>query len=81
MAPLEKRHNSVIRYQLVEENLVGNVKDQARDCDLLSVVMLCLGGAAREKYDGVLKLRGVLLPQKLEKKKRILCFRMTLIFP
>ena len=74
MAPPEERRNSITRYRLVEENLIGEVKERVRDYDLLSVVMLCLGGADGENYDGVLKLLDVLLSSEAgeEEKKRVL---------
>ena len=74
MTPPEERRNSITRYRLVEENLVGDVKEQARNYDLLSVIMLCLGGAGRENYDGVLKLLDVLLSTEAgeAEKKRVL---------
>ena len=59
------------RYHMIEENLVGNVKEQVRHYDLIDVVMLCLGGENKENYDGVLKLLDVLLsPKAGEAKKR-----------
>lgn len=71
MVPPKKRQNSITRYRMVEENLVGNVKEPIRNYDLLSVVMLCLGGEDKENYDGVLKLLDVLLsPKAGEAKKR-----------
>ena len=71
MAPPKNRQNSITRYRLTEENLIGNVKEPVGNYDLLSVVMVCLGGAEGENYDGVLKLLDVLLsPQAGEAKKR-----------
>ena len=61
MTPPEERRNSITRYRLVEENLIGSVQEPTRDYDLLSVVMLCLGGADGENYGGILKLLNVLL--------------------
>ena len=74
MAPPEERRNSITRYRLVEENLAGTVKEPVRNYDLLSVVMLCLGGADEENYNGVLKLLDVLLSSEAgeSEKKRIL---------
>ena len=47
------------------------MKEPIRNYDLLSVVMLCLGGEDKENYDGVLKLLDVLLsPKAGEAKKR-----------
>ncbi len=59
MAPPEERHNSITRYHIVEENLVGSVKESVRDYDRLNVVMLCLGGG--DGCDGVFKLLDTLL--------------------
>lgn len=71
MAPPNERKNSITRYHLTEENLIGNVKEPIRNYDLIDVVMVCLGGEAKENYDGVLKLLDVLLsPKAGEAKKR-----------
>ena len=71
MAPPNERKNSITRYHLTEENLIGNVKESVRNYDLIDVVMVCLGGEDRENYDGVLKLLDVLLsPKAGEAKKR-----------
>ena len=71
MAPPNERKNSITRYHMTEENLVGKVKEQVRNYDLIDVVMLCLGGEDRENYGGVLKLLDVLLsPKASEAKKR-----------
>ena len=74
MAPPQKRQNSITRYRLMEENLIGNVKEPVQNYDLLSVVILCLGGPDDENYDGVLKLLGVLLSPEagIAEKRRVL---------
>ena len=74
MMPPKKRQNSITRYRLVEENLIGNVKEPVRNYDLLSVVMLCLGGAESENYGGVLKLLDVLLSSEtgIAEKRQVL---------
>ena len=74
MAPPQKRQNSITRYRLTEENLIGNVKEPVQNYDLLSVVILCLGGPDNENYDGVLKLLGVLLSPEagIAEKRQIL---------
>lgn len=70
----QKRQNSITRYRLTEENLVGNVKEAVKNYDLLSVVILCLGGEDRENYGGVLKLLDVLLSPEAgaEERRQIL---------
>ncbi len=71
MAPPNERKNSITRYHLTEENLVGTVKEPLQNYDMIDVVMVCLGGEGRENYDGVLKLLDVLLsPKAGEAKKR-----------
>lgn len=59
MNPPQERHNTITRYHMIEENLVGAVKEPAKHYDLLNVVMLCLGGG--EDCDGVFKLLDTLL--------------------
>ena len=39
----EDRENTITRYSIREDNLVGSVKEDPRNYDLLSVVMICLG--------------------------------------
>ena len=58
----------------MEENLIGNVKEPVRNYDLMSAVMLCLGGAKGENYDGVLKLLDVLLSSEagIAEKRQVL---------
>lgn len=71
MAPKEERKNTITRYHLTEENLVGSVREKLEDYDLIDVVMLCLGGEDRERYSGVLKMLDVLLsPKTGEAEKR-----------
>jgi len=71
MTPPKKRQNSITRYRMAEENLIGNVKEAVENYDLLCVVMVCLGGEDKENYGGVLKLLDVLLsPKAGEARKR-----------
>ena len=74
MAPPQKRQNSITRYRLTEENLIGSVKEAVQNYDLLSVVILCLGGPDSENYGGVLKLLDVLLSSEagIAEKRQVL---------
>ena len=74
MSPPKYRQNTITRYRLVEENLVGKATEPVRNYDLLSVVMLCLGGPDGENYDGVLRMLDVLLSSKTSEaeKRKIL---------
>lgn len=72
MHPPKSRENTITRYRLVEEQLVGEAAEPAENYDLLSVIMLCLGGSDGENYDGVLRMLDVLLgseTSEAEKRK------------
>ena len=72
--PPKYRQNTITRYVVSEENLIGEVKEKKENYDLLTAVMICLGDAEDEDHDGILKLLDVLLSseKKPEEKKRIL---------
>lgn len=72
--PPKDHRNTITRYRMTEENMVGLVKEPVRDYDLLTVVMLCLGGPGDERYEGILKLLDVLLSSEVKytEKQRIL---------
>ena len=74
MNPPENRRNSIIRYAIQEDNLVGGVREPVRDYDLLSVVMICLGNPGQDGEPDVLKLLDVLLSGETgqNEKRRIL---------
>ena len=59
MNPPKNRENSITRYYIAEENLVGKVKERKADYDLMAAVMICLG--KEEEDTDVLKLLNVLL--------------------
>ncbi len=60
MNPPKNRENSITRYYISEENLVGSVKERKADYDLMAAVMICLGKAGDSGTD-LLKLLNVLL--------------------
>ena len=72
--PPKRRENTITRYSIQEENLIGQVSERKENYDLLTVVMICLGHANDDNYTGVLKLLGVLLSseKEAEEKKKIL---------
>lgn len=59
--PPRNRENTIIRYHIREENLVGHVRENKQNYDLMSVIMVCLGRPESENYNGILKLLGTLL--------------------
>lgn len=66
----ESRKNTISRYRMTEESLVGDVKEPTANYDLLSVVMICLGGPEEEHYEGVLKLLHTLLSNETSEKEK-----------
>ena len=60
MNPPKNRENSITRYYIAEENLVGSVKERKADYDLMAAVMICLGKEGDSDTD-LLKLLNVLL--------------------
>ena len=74
MDPPKRKENTINRYRLVEEHLVGESTEPVKDYDLLSVVMLCLGKPEGENYQGVLKMLDVLFSNEtsVADKKKIL---------
>ena len=74
MNPPQYRENTITRYRLVEEHLIGETKGPVKNYDLLSIIMLCLGGPNRANYDGVIRMLDVLLSNETSEaeKRKIL---------
>ena len=70
--PPKYRENTITKYRIVEENLVGAAHENAVDYDLLSVFMVCVGGPGNKNHTGILRLLEALFSESLppaEKKK------------
>ena len=74
MHPPKSRENTITRYRVMEEHLVGEATEPVKNYDLLSIVMLCLGGPDGENYDGILRMLDVLLSNETSEaeKRKIL---------
>ena len=74
MSPHKEWENTITRYQFVEEHLVGEVKEPVQNYDLITVLMLCLGGPGSESDNDILKLLNVLLSNetRADEKRKIL---------
>lgn len=57
----EERKNTLTRYRITEQNIIGNAKENKVNYDLLNVVMVCLGDKNHKDYRGILKFLDVLL--------------------
>ena len=72
--PPKYRENTIIRYAVQEENVVGDIAEKRENYDLITAVIVCLGNEEDDKYTGILRLLEVLLSseRKPDEKKRIL---------
>lgn len=68
------RENTIARYTIQEEKLVGEAAEKKENYDLLTVIMICLGHSGHDNYAGILKLLDVLLSTEKRpgEKKEIL---------
>ena len=63
--PPVNRQNTITRYRIVEENMVGCVKEAVQNYDLMTLLMICLGKPEETDCD-ILKLLDVLLSNDIE---------------
>ena len=72
--PPKKFRNTITRYAIQPEALVGEAIEDKMHYDLMSVVLLCLGPSGEKDYVGVLRFLEVLLSadRQAEEKKQIL---------
>lgn len=68
--PPKYRENTITRYAIHEENLVGEVSEKKENYDLLTAVVICLGHSEDKKYTGILKLLDVLLSSEKDPKEK-----------
>ena len=54
--------------------LVGQTEEKAEKYDLMSIILICLGGSDDINYDGIIKMLDVLLSDRLQpdEKKKVL---------
>ena len=66
--------NTITQYSLREKHIVGKAREERKNYDLLSIVMVCLGKADGENYGGLLKFLEVLLSDSrpAREKRKIL---------
>ena len=76
-SPPEHHQNTITRYRIAEENIVGYVKEAVENYDLMTVIVLGLSDsveAENKERTGILRLLSVLLSSETaeSEKKRIL---------
>ena len=70
--PSDEFQNTLTRYSICPEQLIGNATEKSENYDLMSVVTICVGKPDSENYTGILKFLDVLLSSSraaTEKKK------------
>ena len=74
MNPPKYRKNTINKYSIKEDSVVGNTKEEKENYDLLTAIMLCLGDQEEKTDSEILRLLEVLLSSKrtVEEKKQIL---------
>lgn len=73
MNPPQNRQNSINRYTIKEEKLIGSAEENPQNYDLLTAIIICLG-KPDDNSNGILKLLEVLLSSERfpDEKKMIL---------
>lgn len=70
MNPPKNRENSITRYYIAEDSLVGGVTERKTDYDLMTAVMICLGEMKKDSSTDVLKLLNVLLSTEMDSEDK-----------
>ena len=58
--PPARFRNTITRYSMAEEHLVGTAKSKETEYDLVEIVLACPDGDRQKKGDGILRLLGTL---------------------
>jgi len=74
MNPPEERKNTINKYAMIEENVVGKVKENKEFYDMMTTIMVCLGKGEDVEDDSLLRLLDILLSSdtNAEYKKAVL---------
>lgn len=69
--------NTITRYKITEENVIGKIKENIKNYDLINVIMVCLdkdSSNTESDYGGILKFLRILLSDMVnpEQKKMVL---------
>ncbi len=74
MRPPSDKKNTITRYRIAEDNLIGNAKEELANYDLLTIIMICIDTKNNCDFNEILKLLGVLFSKQTTpaEKKHIL---------
>ena len=72
--PPVDRKNTIVKYSITEESVVGEASEKRENYDLMTVIQICTGGADGKNYEGIIKMLDVLLSADIKpgEKKRVL---------
>lgn len=68
--PPKAYRDTITRYKICEENLIGNVRETVQNYDLMNIVMICLGDG-QNRTDNVLGLLETLLSVSMDAERKI----------
>ena len=63
--PPKYRQNTITSYDITEKNKYGAYKENKKNYDLISVVLICLGNSAQQSEDELIKMLSVLLSRDI----------------
>ena len=63
----EKNQNTITKYRIIEENIVGHRKNDFNDYDLINIIMIGLGEKDSIRNNSILRLLNVALDKKAKK--------------
>ena len=72
--PPKGRENTITRYRMCEENIIGKDHEPIENYDLISLVMIHLGNKEEKGNEGLLRLLSILLSSEttVDEKKQVL---------
>ena len=68
--PAKKFRNTIMRYSLKPETIIGNAVEAPENYDLINIVMVCLGKMEEWNDNNLIKFLGVLLQNELSAREK-----------
>ena len=68
--PAKKFRNTITRYSLKPETIIGNAVEAPENYDLINIVMVCLGKMEEWNDNNLIKFRGVLFQNELSAREK-----------
>jgi len=68
--PPKYKENTLTRYRIIEEDMIGNVKEAAENYDLMTVIMIGLTSEQKNAKQGIFRMLSVLLSEAITTKTK-----------